>query len=423
MRGNLSRSVVITGVGLWTGLGADRESTWGALREGRSALRRVELPGTDELSTVAGAPHFRSSCEGESGLTDPALSLLLGTTREAMGDAGLAPSDPGRPLPYDPERIATVVGLSKGCLRNLGRVASGVPGDPTEPESRFWPDRCWPNSGASLLASQYDLRGPCLSPVAACATGLIAALQAADLVRRGACDVALAGAADASLEPLVLGAFRNMGVLARVEDDPTRALRPWDRRRSGFLVGEGAAVLVLERADHARARGAVPYAEFAGGAFGSDAFHATNQNPDPTGLSELLRRAMANAALRPAEIDLVNVHGTATPSNDPLECQALRRALGEAAEGVSCTANKSQIGHLLGAAGAAELAITCLSVRDGFVPPTVNLDEPDPACDLDGTPHVGRQRPIRAALKMSIGFGGHVAAALLRRVEGPARHG
>jgi 3-oxoacyl-[acyl-carrier-protein] synthase II len=240
-------------------------------------------------------------------------------------------------------------------------------------------------------------------------------LQGTELIRRGACDVALAGSADASLEPLVLAAFRRMKVLAH-DDDPARAVRPWDRKRSGFLVGEGGALLVLERAEAARGRGVVPYAEIAGGALGADAHHETDLNPDPAGLAYVIRRALANSGVRPDEIDHVNVHGTATRANDPTECRALRLALGDAAHRVACSANKSQLGHLLGAAGAAELAISCLSLRDGFVPPTLNLTDPDPACDLDATPLVGRSRPpIRAALKLSIGFGGHLAAAVLRK--------
>jgi 3-oxoacyl-[acyl-carrier-protein] synthase II len=204
-------------------------------------------------------------------------------------------------------------------------------------------------------------------------------------------------------------------------DDPGRVVRPWDRGRSGFLVGEGAAVLVLERADHARARGIVPYAELAGGASGADAYHMTDLDPDPSGLATLIGRALANSRVAAGEVDHVNVHGTATRINDPLECRALRMALGPRADHVACSANKGQIGHLLGAAGAAELAITCLSVRDGFVPPTLNLTDPDPACDLDGTPRMGKARPIAAALKVSIGFGGHLAAAVVRRHEWASR--
>jgi 3-oxoacyl-[acyl-carrier-protein] synthase II len=238
------------------------------------------------------------------------------------------------------------------------------------------------------------------------------------MIRYGTCDLALCGAVDASLTPFLLGAFRQMRALAPVRpgDDPSRAVRPWDRDRRGFLVGEGAAVLVLERADHARARGVTPYAAFAGGAIGSDAYHMVDQNPDPAGLAHLIGLALRDAHADASEIDHVNVHGTATRSNDPLECLALRRALGPHADSVSCSANKAQIGHLLGAAGAVELAITAMAVRDQFAPPTMNLEHPDPSCDLDATPGVGRSREIRAALKLSLGFGGHLAAAVLRRV-------
>ncbi len=177
-------------------------------------------------------------------------------------------------------------------------------------------------------------------------------------------------------------------------------------------------MLVLERLDHALARGAAPYAELAGGALGSDAFHETALDPDPTGLARVIARALRDAGVEPSELDAVNVHGTATLANDPLECRAFRLALGSEADRVACSANKAQIGHLLGAAGSAELAIAALSVRDGFAPPTLNLDHPDPACDLDGTPSVGRALPIRTLLKLSLGFGGHFAAAVLRRVGG-----
>jgi 3-oxoacyl-(acyl-carrier-protein) synthase len=226
---------------------------------------------------------------------------------------------------------------------------------------------------------------------------------------------------DSSLEPIVLGAFERMRVLARVNGEPSLAIRPWDRRRSGFLVGEGGAVLVLERADHARSRGIVPYAEVVGGALGSDAVHETRLDTDPGRFATLIGEALVRSDVGRDEIDYINVHGPATRDNDPLECRAIRRALGQHADRVSCSSNKAQIGHLLGGAGAAELAITCLALRDQFVPPTLNLTDPDPACDLDGTPGVGRSRPIRAALKFSLGFGGHLAVAVLRTPDGQTR--
>ncbi len=281
----------------------------------------------------------------------------------------------------------------------------------------------WPNQGAAQAAERWNFRGPCLAPVAACATGLIAALQAVDLIQRGVCDVVLAGAADCRASRHSCSARFAKWECSRVNDrdDPGGAARPWDKARTGFLVGEGAAVLVLERDDHAPVRGITPYCEFAGGACGGDAYHMTDLNPDPRTLSNLISRALIHSHVDPTEIDHINVHGTATRLNDPLECRAIRLAFGTHADAVSCTGNKAQIGHCLGAAGAVELAFTALAVRDGFVPPTLNLDDPDPACDLDGTPHVGRARPIRAALKLSLGFGGHLAAAVLRRCEDPRR--
>jgi 3-oxoacyl-(acyl-carrier-protein) synthase len=250
----------------------------------------------------------------------------------------------------------------------------------------------------------------------------VAVLQGAEMIRHGVCDTVIAGSVDAALEPILLRAFRTMRVLAPAVGEPHAAIRPWDRERRGFLVGEGGAVFVMEREDRARARGVLPYAEVAGGAMGADAHHETSLNPDPTGLAHVLTSSLARAGVSPSEIDTINVHGTATRSNDILECRAIRRAFGTHAGGISCTANKGQIGHLLGAAGSAELAITCLSMRDGFVPPTVNLTDPDPLCDLDATPLVGRRRAIDAALKLSIGFGGHlVSAVLYRRGPGPYR--
>lgn len=398
--------VVVTGIGLFTALGSERESSWKALREGRQACDWLDIP-----VEPAALPHagYRSPHPDHR----PNM-ILFKAAQEALRDARL------RDRAFDRDRVATVVGMSKGDIRRLAadhrRFLVGGPGaSPTDPL------HAWPSHGASMIAETWDLRGPCLAPVAACATGLIAALQAADLIRRGVCDLALAGAGDASLEPILLGAFRRMGVLAETGDFPKRAVRPWDRERTGFLVGEGAAVLVLEREDHAAADGVSPYALFAGGAFGGDAHHLTGLDPDPANLAGLITRALRQADLEPSELDHVNVHGTATRANDPLECQALRQALGPHADHVSCSANKAQIGHLLGAAGAVELAFTCLALRDGFVPPTVNLDDPDPRCDLDGTPHTGRTRPIRAALKLSLGFGGHLAAAAIRCPEGPRR--
>jgi 3-oxoacyl-[acyl-carrier-protein] synthase II len=404
---SIDQAVVITGIGLVTSLGLDRASTWANLCRGDSGANWLDLPGYAGFPVAWPVPMASDA--------DPALEFLVRAADEAMADARIVGSG------LEPERAATLIGLSKGGVRSLVQAREMIRSGEFESEklAQAWM-RSWPSSGASLLASRYRFLGPCVAPVAACATGLVAALQGAELIRRGACDVALVGGSDASLEPILLAAFRRMKALARVEGDPKLAVRPWDEGRSGFLVGEGGAVLVLERLDHAMARGVTPYAELAGGALGSDAYHETGLDPDPSGLARVIARALLDAKLEPSDIDAINVHGTATLANDPLECRAIRKAFGPEADRLACSANKAQIGHLLGAAGSAELAIAGLSIRDGFLPPTLNLDRPDPACDLDGTPKFGRSMPIRAILKLSLGFGGHFAAAVLKGVDQPS---
>jgi 3-oxoacyl-[acyl-carrier-protein] synthase II len=389
--------VLVTGIGLNTGLGASRELSWRRLCAGEHGFRRFESAGSSR-------PHAGASAYHAGAWLDAAF--------EALSHGGL------NRAAVDPTRAAVVFGQSKGDVRRLASCHAAYVSRAVDREDHLaGAFQAWPHEAATQLSAALRWEGPSLAPVAACATGLVAALQAGDLIRRGVCDVALAGAADASLHPFLLSAFHRLGVLADPDAEPGRAVRPWDVARSGFLVGEGAAALLLEREDHARARGAPAVCELAGGAFGADAYHPTAQNPDPANLAEVIARALRNARVETAEIDHVNVHGTATRSNDPIECQAIRRVFGARSREISCTANKAAIGHCLGAAGAVETALAALAIRDGFVPPTLNLDRPDPLCNLDGTPHVGRVREIRAALKISIGFGGHLAVAVLRRAE------
>jgi 3-oxoacyl-[acyl-carrier-protein] synthase II len=416
-------AVWITGIGLVAPSapeGAGPEAAWRSLRDGHARPSPLEPRDPAHGPRHHGFPApFRKRFDAGF---DPLPRIVEAAAIAAAHDAGLGP----RASAHDPDRAAVLFGLSKGRMLRQEAVFERWRANPADDAdlAYYWP-RLGANEGARRIARLLRTRGPCLAPVAACATGLIAAIQGADLIRHGHADVAFVGAADASLTPFLLGAFRRLKVLAPVDvgDDPARAVRPWNRDRRGFLVGEGGAVLVLERAEHACARGALPYAEFAGGAMGSDAHHLTDQDPNPSGLAHLIALALRNANLAPADIDHVNVHGTATRSNDPLECRAIRRAFGPHADGLSCSANKAQVGHLLGAAGAVELAFTALAIRDQFAPPTANLTDPDPACDLDGTPLVGKPREIRAALKLSLGFGGHLACAVLRRPDGARREG
>ena len=407
--------VVVSGIGLLTGLGPTRETTWSALKQGLCAVQPLSIPAGGDAPPFWGCPSPVVVSPGR----EPVLDLLDIVVDEAIADARILESKP------DPERLGVLIGSSKGGIRSLSRL-HGLVRDRNASEREIadvWHSAS-PGAGASRIAARLDARGPCLAPVAACATGLVAVLQGSDLIRRGVCEVVIAGSVDAALEPILLRAFRTMRVLAPSIGEPHEAIRPWDRRRRGFLVGEGGAVLILEREDRARSRGIVPYAEIAGGAISADAHHETALNPDPAGLAYVLTSSLANAKMSSREINFINLHGTATPTNDVLECRAIRQAFGVLADGISCSASKGQIGHLLGAAGSAELALTCLAMRDGFVPPTVNLTDPDPSCDLDATPLVGRARTIDAALKLSIGFGGHLVAAVLHRFgPGPFRKG
>ena len=397
--------VVVTGIGLITPLGASTETSWTALCQGRRAVRAIALA---DGSTAFGCP---SPIEFK-GDDEPAVNLLERAADQALEHAKLDPNT------LDLDRVGVLAGLSKGGFRNLAHVHHSILRNEA-PRTEDWLFS-WPNAGAALLSARIGARGPCLAPIAACATGLVAVAQGADLIRRDVCDVVLAGAGDASLEPLVLAAFQKMKVLAHVDPaDPQAAIRPWDRARSGFLVGEGAAVFVLEKLDHSQVRGATPIVEILGGALGSDGYHETALNPDPSGLARVIARALCYSSVNIRELDYINVHATATRTNDPLECRALHMALGTHADRIVCSANKAQIGHLLGAAGAVELAIACLAIRDSFAPPTLNLTDADLACDLDAAPLVGRTMPIRAALKLSIGFGGHFAVLCLQKVDDP----
>jgi 3-oxoacyl-[acyl-carrier-protein] synthase II len=375
--------IVITGLGLCTPLGVDRETTWRRLLAGESGMSWL-----DEERRWAGG---RAEVDAHEGRV---AALAERVACEAWHDSGLAGSD------LESERLGCSFGTSKGELCDLLRGS-------TSP----WID-LWPSGAAARLAARWNCRGPVAAPVAACATGLVACIQAAAWIRAGLCDVVLAGSADASLFPAVCGSFQRLGVLAKSGDDPSTACRPFDRRRGGFLIGEGAACLVLERRDHAAARGQSWYGEWIDGRLGCDPTGLTNSDPHGQSLARLLADVVRESPRPP---DYVNLHGTATKFNDVAECRAVRAALGTAADTVRCSGMKGSLGHLLGAAGSVELALTLLALRDQVVPPTVNLVEPDPECDLDLTPGAARRMPIATALKVSSGFGGHLAVAAVGR--------
>lgn len=390
------QQVVVTGIGLVTPFGAGREISWSAIRAGHSAIHRFE---PDEFidSCSRGSRWVGASAPAELlASAEPVVSMAVSAAREALTHAGLTDIS---------EHGGCVIGTSKLGLRSFARFMGPVSNVPHD---------FWPNAASRAVASEWNLRGPALCPVAACATGLVSLIRGADLIRSGECDVVLAGSSDASLVPIVLGSFQRLGVLARGFEEPATACRPFDAERSGFVIGEGAAVLVLEDREHAVARGANILAEFVSAGMASDPSGMTQIDPDGTSLAWLIRDVLRRANVSLTEIDAINLHGTGTRANDVAETRAVRAAFGAAADRLACSSQKGAIGHLLGAAGSVESAFAVLAIRDQVVPPTINLRTPDPQCDLDYVANESRSLRLRNVLKLSLGFGGHLAVGLFR---------
>jgi 3-oxoacyl-[acyl-carrier-protein] synthase II len=274
-----------------------------------------------------------------------------------------------------------------------------------------------PSMAACQVSIQNGIRGPVITSVAACASGVQAFVEAQRLIERGEVDVVIAGGTESAIMPVSFAALANMGALSKRNDDPARASRPFDANRDGFVFGEAAGVVVVESAAHAAERGASVLAEVAGGALTGDAFHISAPDPAGFGATLAMQRALRDAGLEPSQVDHVVAHGTSTPLNDATETKAIHAAFGEHAGRLAISSNKSMVGHTLGAAGAVSGLQAILAIRDGIVPPTINLETPDPACDLDYVPNVARRMPVNVAMINGFGFGGQNAVAVFRRFE------
>ena len=376
----ISERVVITGIGLTASVGEDRESVWQAVRDGRSSMRRLTgLTGIPD-GMLIGAPVDIELASSRQAQSARHVRIAFRTKRWPMPSI-----DRGA---VDPARFGCAVSAHMGDMRGLVEQFGCAHLNP--PTTIPWREQWLPNTACSDVANRHNLMGPRLSHSTACASGMIAVLTAMRAIQDGQCDLALAGSAEA-ITPLFAAGFHQMKVLAD-HDDPRQACRPFDLDRQGFVMGEGGAMFVLERLSHALARGAQIYAEVAGGRLLAMAHHVT-------GIDVGKRRpgapdhgnAAGRRAARPHDIGYINVHGTATQQNDVAEAKAIRRAMGRAADTLCASATKSILGHLINAAGSVELAITALAMRDGFMPPTLNLTRPDPECDLDCIPLVGRK--------------------------------
>ncbi len=396
-----SEPIVITGIGMIASVGNDRESVWRAVREGVSGVRLVgQTDGMPECLRIAAPVMIEPDEIGRLKV----ISQALRAAEEALDDAQVYHSG----IDFHNFGCAMSAHMCEITAAWLGRD----PNDRAENEVD-WRSQCLPNSGCSIVANRFGLYGPRTCHSAACASGMVDILSAVRSIRHGECDIALAGSSEA-IDPLFAAGFSKMRVLAE-HDDPTQAARPFDSRRNGFVMGEGAAMFVLERLSHARRRGAQIYAEVIGGRMVADAYHVTGIDADSPSLTYLLTATLKQAGLVPGDVDYINAHGTGTQANDVAETRGIRSAMGTAADSMLVSSTKSMLGHLVNAAGSVELAITALALRDGFAPPTVNLTDPDPDCNLDCIPLVGRFGHFEHALKVSIAFGGTMAAIALRR--------
>ena len=414
------RRVVVTGMGMLTALGNDVASTWAGLVAGRSGIAPITAFDPSRLGArIAGevkdldASHILDRKEVRR--TDRYIQFGLVASRQAMDEAGM----PARLEGEQAERTGVILGTGLG---GVGTLVEGISNNALRGPDRISPfliPMGIPNGGAGQVAISFGMTGPNFTTVSACATGGHAIGEAFETIRRNDADVMIAGGTEAGIHEPLVGGFDSMRALSRRNDDPEAASRPFDKGRDGFVPGEGAGTLVLEELGHAQARGATILAELIGYGATADASHITLPAPGGIGAVKAAQRAMEKAGIGPDAIDHVNAHATSTPEGDRAELQSLKTIFGDRASEVPVTANKSMIGHTLGAAGAIEAVVTILTIRESCVPPTINLDDPDDAAaGLDLTPNTARSHDVRTAMSNSFGFGGQNTALIFRRWDG-----
>ncbi len=415
-----ARRVVVTGMGMLTALGNDVASSWAGLVEGRSGITTIDAFDPSRLTVrIAGQVRDLDSSHvldrKDQRRTDRYIQLGLVATREAMDQAGL----PARLEGKEAERTGAILGTGLG---GVGTLDDGFSTNATRGPDRISPfliPMGIPNVGAGQVAINFGMTGPNFATVSACATGGHAIGEAYETIRRDDADMMLAGGAEAGIHEVLIGGFAAMRALSTRNDDPEGASRPFDTGRDGFVCGEGAGVVVLEELEHARARGAAPLAELVGYGATADASHITLPAPGGIGAVRAARRALEKAGLSADDVDHVNAHATSTPEGDKAELEAIRTILGDRAGDVPITANKSMIGHTLGAAGAIESIASVLTIREGCIPPTINFTDPDPAAEgLTIVAGEALRHDTRVVLSNSFGFGGQNTALIFRRWDG-----
>jgi len=410
----MERRVVVTGLGTLSPLGLDTASTWEGIINGRSGIALISRFDTTGFTTrIAGELHGydpQAYFPGrESRRMDAFTQYAVIAAREAYRDSGLVMDE------KESRRTAVIVGTGIGGMGTQSEQTKVLLDRGPSRLSPFLAPMILPDSAAGNIALELKIRGPNMAVVSACASGTNAIGEAYEMIRRGACDLALSGGTEAGILPLAVGGFAIMHALSERNDEPQRASRPFDKDRDGFVMSEGAAVLMLEEREHALARGAHIYAELVGYGSSDDAYHIVAPEPEGAGAIECMRLALESGKIAPEAIGYINAHGTSTPLNDITETLAIKQVFGEHAYKLAVSSTKSMTGHLLGAAGALEAVITVKALAEGILPPTINLDQPDPKCDLDYVPQVARTTQVEFALSNSFGFGGHNASLVFRK--------
>lgn len=408
-----ARRVVITGLGVVASLGHNVNDFWASLLAGKSGVRRISHFDPSDYASQIGAEVLdwdagQHMDPKDARRNDRYTQFGFVASKQAVADSGLDLRN------EDGDRVGVMIGSGIGGMHTYESQLRVLDERGPRKVSPFTIPALIGNMCAGMVAIEYGARGPNFGLVSACATGSHAIGEAAHAIRRGDADVMIAGGSEASVTPFAYASFCAMKAMSTRNDEPEKASRPFDINRNGFVMGEGAGILVLESLEHAQARGARIYCELAGYAATCDAFHITQPDPEGKGLSLSMSRALKSAGVEPGDIDYINAHGTSTPYNDKFETLAIKKVFGDHATKVPVSSTKSMTGHLLGAAGGIESVISVKTIESGMLAPTINLDDPDPDCDLDYVPNHARQQPVRAVLSNNLGFGGQNASIVFK---------
>jgi 3-oxoacyl-[acyl-carrier-protein] synthase II len=410
------RRVVVTGIGMISPLGIGNEPTWQGLLEGRSGIDRITKFDASEFACkiageVRGFEPEKWIEKKEVKKSDTFIHYAIAASDMAVADAKLDCAN------CDGERFGVIIGSGIGGLPLIEEMHKKMLEKGPGRISPFFIPGLIVNLAAGQVSIRHGCKGPNSAPATACATGAHAIGDAFKIIQRDDADIMFAGGSEAVVTPLAVGGFAAMRALSTRNDDPTHASRPWDLERDGFVMGEGAGLLVMEELEHAKKRGARIYCEITGYGMSSDAYHITSPAEDGSGMIRVMRLALKDAAMKPEQIEYINAHGTSTPVGDKTETIAIKGVFGEHAYKLAVSSTKSMTGHLLGAAGGLEAAISALVVKNGVIPPTINLEKPDPECDLDYVPNVKREQKLTHVMSNSFGFGGTNATLIFSAFE------